>query len=76
VMLVGPRQPDQRTCNGLEAFLEEERPVVQHQQALGDVDPTIGSIPITRLSKGRVNGAAVRCGQRLTPRNESKVPPR
>jgi hypothetical protein len=41
VMLLGAREPDQRPCDRFEALLEQ-RPVVQHQQALGDVDPAVG----------------------------------
>src|ERR671919_1026270 len=38
VILLCPRQPDQRTCDRLEALLEQGS-VVEHQQPLRDVDP-------------------------------------
>jgi hypothetical protein len=41
VILLCPRQPDQRSCDPLEALLEQ-RPVVQHQRSLGDVYAAVG----------------------------------
>jgi hypothetical protein len=62
VKLFGPGQPDQRTRDRLEALLEQG-PIVQHQQALGDVYPTVGSMPIRWWSSPALVGP---------PRNRSR----